>query len=175
MMPITPKGTLRCSMRRPLSSVPPEITRPTGSASSATSRMPWVMPAMRPGFSASRSISGSGVPFARAASMSARLAARMSSWAACTASAMAISARFFSGARSTASLRDARCARCPRMFRSIMSAASSRGEHGSDLLALQQAVQVLRRGAVDDGGGDALARGLTRGNDLGVHAAGAPG
>ena len=70
MMPITPKGTVRRSMRNPLSSVPPLSSRPTGSASSATSRMPFAMAATRFSVSARRSTIVSDMPPARAASTS---------------------------------------------------------------------------------------------------------
>ena len=87
-------GTAVFSITSPLGRSTRDSTAPTGSGRAATSRIPWAMPAMRSGLSASRSnITSEMVP--RAASRSWTLAARMSAVRSSRARAISISARFF--------------------------------------------------------------------------------
>ena len=91
---MTPIGTAVFSITSPLGRSTRDSTAPTGSGRAATSRIPWAMPAMRSGLSASRSsITSEMVP--RAASRSWTLAARMSAVRSSRARAISISARFF--------------------------------------------------------------------------------
>ena len=94
MMAITPIGTPVFSITMPLGRSTREITRPTGSGSSATWRTPSAMPATRSGVRRRRSSITSEIwPFA--VSMSSALAARISSCEAISCSAMAFNAAFF--------------------------------------------------------------------------------
>ena len=120
MMPMTPSGTVIFSISSPQASVEPDSTRPTGSASAATSRTPSAMPLTRASERESRSSMEGDMPFARAASTSSRLARSMSSACASSAAAMAMSAAFFCAVEAFASAKAASLAAAPMRVRSVM-------------------------------------------------------
>ena len=90
MMPMTPRGTVRFSMQRPLGRFQPSSTRPRGSGRAATWRRPSAMEPMRSMFRVRRSTKAALLPALRALSRSLALASRMRSaffskvWAICS-------------------------------------------------------------------------------------------
>ena len=95
-MPTTPSGTRILRMVKPFSSVRVSSVAPTGSGSGISARMPSAIAAIRASSRRKRS-SMAAERCAAAASISARLAARMLFVAATSASAIAARARFLVG------------------------------------------------------------------------------
>ena len=109
-MPITPSGTRTLVILRPLASVCPPITLPTGSGRAATWRSPSAIAAMRSGVRRSLSCMDSLMPFSLAACISLLFASIINSVFSTSASAIASSALFFTEAVNTASAPAALCA-----------------------------------------------------------------
>ena len=95
MMAMTPRGTRRRPMMRPLGRVSILSTRPMGSGREMICRTPSTMPAIRSGVSVRRSSMAGRIPASRAAATSAALAASHSSCRWVKTAAMASSAAFF--------------------------------------------------------------------------------
>ena len=95
MMAMTPRGTRRRPMMRPLGRVSILSTLPMGSGRAATCRTPSTMPATRSGVRVSRSSMAGRIPASLAAATSSALAASHSACRSVKMSAMAASAAFF--------------------------------------------------------------------------------
>ena len=95
MMAMTPRGTRRRPMMRPLGRVSILSTLPMGSGRAATCRTPSTMPAIRSGVRVSRSSMAGRIPASLAAATSSALAASHSACRSVNISAMAASAAFF--------------------------------------------------------------------------------
>ena len=95
MMAMTPRGTRRRPMMRPLGRLSILSTLPMGSGRAATCRTPSTMPAIRSAFSVSRSSMAGRIPASFAAATSAALAESHSSCRSVRILAMASRAAFF--------------------------------------------------------------------------------
>ena len=95
MMAMTPRGTRRRPMIRPLGRVSILSTLPMGSGRAATCRTPSTMPATRSGVRVSRSSMAGRIPASFAAATSSALAESHSVCRSVRTSAMAFSAAFF--------------------------------------------------------------------------------
>src|SRR3954449_1568396 len=128
-MPTTPRGTRTWRSCRPLGSVDPRTTSPTGSGSAIRVRSASATPATRPASSRSRSTTDAGVPAASAASTSSALAARTSSTRSTSASAIAARAPCLTSVgrvRSTRAAARARSAAAPISGRAAASDTPAR-------------------------------------------------
>ena len=95
MMAMTPRGTRRRPMMRPLGRVYILSTTPMGSGRAATCRTPSTMPAMRSAVRVSRSSMAGRIPASFAAATSSALAESHSPCRSVRMAAMASSAAFF--------------------------------------------------------------------------------